>query len=184
MPGRHTFRPGSAIPLSVVSAAVVAYLLGDAVVRGGMAQAVLLAPWPLLALWFVWLAAFASRVTIEDDALTVQNMLRVVRVPWVRVADISWRWQVDVELDDGSRVRAIGGPTQGRSARRPGNPQLTPAHMRAQYDAIVAAWEKARDGAAAASTLVVRGWDRPGLVVLTVLVMWAAVAVLVTGGPS
>lgn len=185
----------------MVSAAVVLYLLGDAVVRGGVAEAALLAPWPLLALWGVYVAAFASRVTIDDAGVLVQNMLQTVWMPWPHIADVQWRWQVQFDLDDGRRVRAMGGPAQGRSPRRPSDPDRIPATARAQYDVIVRAWETARaagsgrgcvgmagfdeprgPGAAEpARDAVRRGWDTLGIVSAAVLVAWAVVAVIVAG---
>ncbi|WP_051191608.1 PH domain-containing protein [Microbacterium luticocti] len=189
-PGRHVFRPGSAIPILGISALVVLYLLGDAVVRAGLGDALLLAPWPLLALWGVYVSAFASHLAIDDDGVTVQNLLRVVRMPWAEVTDIQWPWQVEVTTASGARVRALGGPLQGRGGRRPGTRDQTPEGVRAQYDAIVRAFDSARDrvdpgaDATASGRRVGSGWDVPALVALAVLVVWAVVALVVTGGPA
>lgn len=177
-------RPGSAWPLLGVSAAVVAFLLGDSVLRGGVAETVLLAPWPLLALWGVYVSAFASAMTIDDDGVTVQNLLRVVRLPWARVDEVQWRWQVEFTTDADTRVRAVGGPVQGRGGRRPGRVDQTPTGTIAQYDAIVQAWERARERSAGAGEQIVRGWDVPALAVVAMLVAWAVIALLVTGGPA
>ncbi|WP_308493599.1 hypothetical protein [Microbacterium terrisoli] len=166
---------------------VVLFLLGDAVIRGGWGETLLLAPWPLLALWGVYVAAFASSLAIDDEAITVQNILQLVRIPWGRVSDLQWPWQVQITMDDDAHVRAIGGPLQGRSARRPGDPAQTPAGTRAQFDAIERAWHAGREHAApgtGAQGAVRRSWDVPALVALAVLVVWAVIAVLVTGGPS
>lgn len=161
------------------------YLLGDAVVRGSVGEMLLLAPWPLLALWAVYVSAFASRLTIDDDGATVQNLLQIVRVPWSRVVDVQWRWQVQFDIDDGSHVRAIGGPSVGRSRRRPGSLAQTPTTTRAQFDVVHAAWEGARErGTGDGSARVGRRLDPVALISLIVLVVWAVVAVLVTGGPG
>jgi hypothetical protein len=160
---------------------VVVFLLGDAVVRGGVAETILLAPWPLLALWGVYVSAFASCLQADAEGATVQNLLRVVRMPWARVATLEWRWQVVFTLDDGSHVRAIGGPLEGRGGRRPGRRDVTPANTRAQYDYVQRLYEQ-RD--AAADAPVRKGWDVPALVVGAALVLWAVVALLVAGTPS
>jgi hypothetical protein len=179
------FRPGSALAFLGVSVAVVVFLLGDALVRAGFGEMMLLAPWPLLALWCVYAAAYASSLAIDDDAITVQNILRTVRIPWRRVVDVQWRWQVEIFTDADTAVRAIGGPLQGRGgARRPGDPSKTPQNVVAQYDAIVRAWEHARTRSGAVEDPVRHGWDVPALVALGVLVVWAVIAVAVTGGPS
>jgi len=160
---------------------VVLFLLGDAVVRGGVAEAVLLAPWPLLALWGVYVSAFASCLETDADGATVQNLLRVVRMPWARVHTLEWRWQVVFTLDDDSHVRAIGGPLEGRGARRPGRRDETPANTRAQFDYVQRLYEQAD---AAAGPPVRRGWDIPAVIVGVVLVVWAVIALLVAGVPS
>jgi len=169
----------------VISTAVVVFLLGDAVIRAGLVDALLLAPWPLLALWCVYVSAFASGLKIDDEALTVQNLLRVIRMPWARVADIQWRWQVEITTDAGEKVRAVGGPVEGRGGRRAGSRAETPVGMRAQYDSIVRAWETARERLSPGADGAVRhGWDVPVIAALGVLVVWAVIALLVTGGPA
>jgi hypothetical protein len=183
------YRPGSAIPLLAISTAVVVFLLGDAVIRAGLLDAALLAPWPLLALWCVYVSAFASDLTVDRDAITVQNMLRVIRIPWHRVSDIQWQWQVEITSDTGERVRAIGGPVQGRGGRRQGSREQTPALARAQYDSIVRAWDAARERLASAGAttdehVVRRNWDTPVVLALVVLAAWSVLALVVTGGPS
>lgn len=170
-----------------MSAAIVLYLLGDAVVRGSVGEMLLLAPWPLLALWAVYVSAFTSRLAVDDDGATVQNLMRIVRVPWSRVIDVQWRWQVQFDLDDGTHVRAIGGPALGRSRRRPGSLEQTPATVRAQFDVVRSTWARARERereAGETAAPVTRRVDLMSLVCLVVLVVWAVVAVLVTGGPG
>lgn len=183
--GRRVFRPGSAYPLLIVSAAIVVYLIGDAVVRSSVGEALLLAPWPLLALWGVYAAAFASSVTIDDDGATVCNLLQVIRVPWAAVSDVQWHWQVEFHLKaDGRKIRAVGGPMQGRPGRRPGSADQTPESVQRQFDEIVQRWEAARDAGRVPDAVVRRGWDVRALVALAALVVWAGAAVILTGGPS
>lgn len=165
---------------------MVVFLLGDAVVRAGIGDAVLLAPWPLLALWFVYVSSFASSLEVDDDGATVQNLLRVVRIPWARVQELEWRWQVEFRLDDDTRVRAIGGPLEGRGSRRPGRREDTPENVRAQFAYVERLYES-RDAASRSDTDAVsvrRSWDVPALVALAVLVVWAAAAVMITGGAA
>jgi hypothetical protein len=175
------FRPGSAWPIFGISAVVVLFLLGDAVVRGGVAEALLLAPWPLLALWGVYISAFASSLEVDAQGATVQNLLRVVRIPWARVRELDWRWQVVFALDDNSVVRAIGGPLEGRGGRRPGSRDNTPQHVRAQFEYAQRLYE-GRDAAADAPAHT--GWDVPALIAGGALVVWAVIALLVAGAPS
>ena len=175
------FRPGSALPIFGISALVVLFLLGDAVVRGGIGEALLLAPWPLLALWGVYVSAFASSLEVDAQGATVQNLLRVVRIPWARVRELEWRWQVVFALDDESVIRAVGGPLEGRGGRRPGSRDNTPQHVRAQFEYVHRLYE-GRDAAEAAP--VRKSWDMPGVIALVVLVAWAVIALLIAGVPS
>ncbi|GAA3761525.1 hypothetical protein GCM10022240_12570 [Microbacterium kribbense] len=162
---------------------MVVFLLGDAVIRGGLADAALLAPWPLLALWLVYVSAFASSITVDGAGVIVQNMLQIIRIPWPRVRDMQWRWQVELTLDDGRQVRAQGGPLQGRGGRRPGSPSLTPGHVRAQFDYLTRLREAAADRLRTGEVPPVRrGWDPVGLIALAILVVWAIAAIAVTGG--
>ena len=175
------FRPGSAVPLLGVCALVVVFLIGDAIVRAGVGEGLLLAPWPLLALWGVYVSAFASSLEVDENGATVQNLLRVVRIPWARVRALEWQWQMVFALDDGSHVRAIGGPLESRSVRRAGRGESTPEHARAQYDYAQRLYEGAD---AAADGPVRHGWDIPALIALVVLVAWAISALVIAGGPA
>ncbi len=163
------------------SSVVVLFLLGDAVIRGGVAETALLAPWPLLALWGVYVSAFASSLEVDEQGATMQNMLRVVRMPWARVRGLQWRWQVIFDLDNDSHVRAIGGPVQGRGGRRPGRVEDTSANSRAQYDYVQRLYEQAD---ATGNEAVRHGWDVPALIALAVLVVWAVFAVVITSSPQ
>ncbi|QAY61001.1 PH domain-containing protein [Microbacterium protaetiae] len=172
------FRPGSALPIFGISALVVVFLLGDALVRGGLGETLLLAPWPLLALWGVYVSAFASSLEVDEQGATVQNLLRVIRVPWERVRALEWRWQVVFDLDDDSLVRALGGPLESRSVRRSARAEGTPEHIRAQYEYAQRLYEAA---AAPSGAPVRHGWDVPALVALAVLMAWAVIAIVVAG---
>ncbi|WEG07534.1 PH domain-containing protein [Microbacterium horticulturae] len=146
-----------------------------------MTQTLLLAPWPLLALWGVYISAFASSLEVDAQGATVQNLLRVVRIPWGRVRELEWRWQVVFALDDETVVRAVGGPLEGRGGRRPGSREGTPEHVRAQFEYA----QRLYDGRDAASDAPVhKGWDVPGVIAGVVLVVWAGAALLIAGSPS
>ena len=182
---RRVFRaPSGAIGL-VVGGVIALVLLIDVVIRAGWLDLFLLAPWVLLVLWIVYVLTFASHVATDTEGATVQNLLRVVRVPWARVTEVSMRYQVSFALDDGSAVRAFGGPVAGRPGRlgrRDDSPRARrePPALR-DLELIREQWESSREDAAPAAA-VRRSWDLLGLISLAVIVVWAVSAVFIAGG--
>lgn len=185
-PGSRVFRALSATIVMVGSAAIALFLLGDAVVRAGIVTGMLLAPWVLLVLWGVYVLAYVSCVQTDASGIRVQNLLRIIEVPWAQVDDIAMRWQLELHLRDGAVVRCFGGPGGGRPGRlprrsdTPGRPADPPAVR--DIELIRDQWHRAVDTDAPASP-VQRFWDVWALVALGVLVTWAVIAVLTTGGP-
>lgn len=180
---RRIFRAPSRAVTLVVAAVVAAVLLVDVVWRAGWLDAVLIAPWVLLALWGVYISTYASHIAVDEAGATVQNFARITRIPWSRVSAIDLRYQVRFTLDDGRTVDAFGGPQSGRASRVPprmeaGQDSRRPAAFR-DLDALREAW---RTGSADASTAlpIERSWDRPGAVSFVVLVVWAMGAVIIT----
>jgi len=95
-------------------------LLADAAVRGSWGV-VLIALGPVAAaVWVSWVATVRPCIRFDDDAVTVVNPLRTVRVPWPAVRAVRQHWQVLVETVDGRTVTCRGGPALPR--RRPGAP--------------------------------------------------------------
>lgn len=85
----------------IVSGAVAALLLVDAAMRAGILEMLRLAPWVLLALWAVYVLLYASHIAVDRRGATVQNYLRVTRMPWTEVTDIALRWQMVFALAGG-----------------------------------------------------------------------------------
>ncbi|GAA5150731.1 hypothetical protein GCM10025768_16140 [Microbacterium pseudoresistens] len=168
---------GSAMLLGITVVGVVLVLV-DAVVRSGAGNALLIAPWPLLLLWGVYVTGIASDIRADAAGARVQNLLRRTWMPWSRVARIGIRWQVEFTLDDGAVVRCFGGPAHSRPRR------LGPGRTKEQDeepDNGLATLHRLRNAAASAPDAPVeRSWDVWAIVVLVILVAWAAVAVLLT----
>lgn len=175
MADRRVFRATSAPVTMIGAGAVAVFLLGDALLRGGVGQTLLLAPWILLVLWIVYAAVFTPRVETDAAGITVVNVLRTARVPWGRVTDLSTRWQVTLQLDDGSRVAAFGGPSPRRSRSR--DQRETPY---SDMDLIRREWEDAREADVPGGP-VQRRWNVGVVVSLAVLVVWAVAAVMTVG---
>ena len=177
------FRAPSAVLGLALGAVLVLVLLGDAALRAGVGEMLLIAPWLLLALWAVYAFLFAPHVRTDASGIRIHNPLRTVSIPWGRVTDIGMRWQVEVRTDEPRVYKAFGGPATGR----PGRPALRRDDDRAHREPpavrdlalIQDAWESVREGAPTGP--VVRRWDLPSLVSLAILVAAAVVAVLIAG---
>ena len=179
--GVRTFRAPSGPVVLVLCGLLAIFLLGDALVRAGLSQTLLLAPWVLLALWAVYELSFVSCIRVDDEGAVVQNMLRRTSFGWDRVRDIDLRWQLAFSLDDDSTVTCYGGPAHARPVRsrmRDGEETKVSAGLR-QVTEIRDRWESgtSRPGAAAP---IRRSWDGRALIALAVLVAWAAVSVAIT----
>lgn len=176
------FRVTGAVVLLVLASIVAAVMLIDALVRSGIGNTLLLAPWLLLVLWLVYVVGAASDVRADERGVQVQNLLRRVRMPWERVKKIAVRWQLEFLLDDGSVVTSMGGPARSRP-RRLGAERERESENAESSDGLaqlqklrLEALESATSGSDAA---VQRSWDVPALIALGVLVVWAAAAVLI-----
>ena len=174
----RTFRAASG-PVSLVLCSLLAlFLLGDAVVRAGWGQMLLLAPWVLLGLWVVYEIAFVSVVRVDAQGAVVQNMLRRTSFGWNRVRDIDLRWQLVFSLDDGTDLSCYGGPARARPVRRPtsGDDEAkAPAGLR-DLTEIRDRWQ---DAPATADAPLRRTWDSRALIALGAIVLWAVASVLI-----
>ncbi|PKI92111.1 hypothetical protein CW368_04545 [Actinomycetales bacterium SN12] len=179
--GAASLRNRGGVALLVICSILSAVLLIDAAVRGDVVTAVLLAPWPLLALWAVYVLGVASRVRATPDGVLVQNLLRTTFAPWARVQQIRMRWQIEITLDDGSLVTCFGGPATRRPQRL--GPGRTKEDANGRADDAVAALRKAKASAAPVTPAppVRRAWDIPAIVALLVIIAWAVAAVLIAG---
>lgn len=167
--------------LLAVCAVVVVALFVDAVVRAGIGEALLLAPWMLLALWLIYAIGVASHVRGQADGVLVQNALRRTFAPWPRVRRIDMRWQVEIALDDGSILTCFGGPARMRPQRL--GPGRTREDVGGEADDLVARLRRAKADAGPArgeAAPILRSWDLPALGALLAIAVWAAIAVLVT----
>ncbi|MDQ0647684.1 hypothetical protein QFZ53_001880 [Microbacterium natoriense] len=175
--GVRIFRAPSGLFAIGIAILLALFLLGDAVVRAGWGRMLLLAPWILLAFWIVYENAYVSRVQIDDDGVTVQNLLRRTSFGWKRVRSIELRWQLVFVLDDGRKLSCYGGPAKAGPVRRPGRDgdSREPAGIRALSE-IEDRWEAAPDTADAP---IIRSWDLPALLALGAIVIWAIAAILI-----
>lgn len=184
-PDRRIFRSTSGTVSMIVAGVVAAFLLGDALVRGGLEQTMLLAPWVLLIVWVVYAVVYVPRVETDADGVTVVNILRRWTVPWGRITDIGTRWQLVLNVDDGTKVTAFGGPSLRPPRRRPfarGDGEADAARF-SDTELILQQWEDARD-AGRTGGAVQSQWDGVALGILAALVLWAGIAVFIVSTAS
>ncbi|WP_087130657.1 PH domain-containing protein [Microbacterium esteraromaticum] len=180
MAGRRApraFPATGSLVLLIFCAVVALALLVDAAVRSGTGNALLLAPWPLLVLWAVYVAGWGSDVRADESGVQVQNLLRRIWMPWSRVSKVTMRWQLEITLDDGHVVRCFGGPARSRPRR------LAPGRVKEEVtesDDGIAALRKKRAEAQQTDAGVERSWDWTAIGVLAALLIWAAAAVALT----
>lgn len=176
--GVRVYRASSGPAALVIGSLLALFLLGDAVLRAGWGQMLLLAPWVLLVLWIVYVNSFASAVRVDDEGVAVQNLLRRVEFGWRRIRDVELRWQLVFSLDDGSEVSCYGGPAKAGGFRMPARTdgeERVPAGLRA-----LAEIEERRESSPLTATAPIRrSWDRRALIALVVIVVWAVLAILV-----
>ncbi len=180
--GARTYRAPSGVVVLVFSALLALFLLGDTAVRGSWEQMLLVAPWVLLALWIVYEISYVSHVRVDAHGVVVQNMLRRTRFDWSRVRDVDLRWQLLFSLDDGREVSCYGGPARARPPRpgRGEDSEPKPSSGLHALTDIRDLW----DAAPASDAPIRREWDRPAVIALVVIVVWAVVAILLAGSAS
>jgi hypothetical protein len=175
----RAFRATGAVVLLVLCTVVTAALLVDALVRSGAANAALLAPWPLLVLWAVYVFGVASDVRADLTGLRVQNLLRRTWLPWSSVRRMAMRWQLELTLDDATTLVCFGGPARQRP-RRIGPGRTKEAGDEATEDGIAALQKLRLESHPDPDATIERSWDWPAIAVLIALIVWAAIAVAVT----
>ncbi|MFE6995383.1 PH domain-containing protein [Microbacterium sp. NPDC057659] len=179
--GVRTFRTPTGIVAFFAAAALVLFLLGDAVIRGSWSLMLLIAPWPLLALWVIYEASAASSVRVDDAGVVVQNMLRRTSFGWKRLRKADFRWQLEFLLDDDSKVTAMGGPAHARARRQTQRErEVEGVKVPAGVRALAEIQERQSLADATADAPIRRTWDWPAVIAFAVIAVWAVIAVLLT----
>ena len=146
-------------------------LLGDAVLRGDWHLVAVASGPTALVIWVLWMVLYRPSIRFDARGLTVRNPGRVIEVPWSRVRSVSQRFQVVLELDDGSHVTCWGSPFPEKPGlRRPSADAVR--HARPGGD-VVAALDAvmASSQGGGVDARVQRRWDRLPLAAGSVLVL-------------
>ena len=181
-------------------AGLAGLFVADAALRGRVDVALRTAGVALFVVWCAWVFLIRMSVHMDASALTARNLLRWIRVPWARVAEVERRAQLTVLVDDGTSVSCWGSPFAPRGgAGRPRGTGRAPAGtitaMNNPYGPPVGSLAGMRGGPAADGALeavravwlsgrhtegpVTRGWDVPALTAGGVCLVVAILALLV-----
>jgi hypothetical protein len=175
----RAFRATGAVVLLALCAVLAVVMLGDAVMRAGIGEAALLAPWPLLALWVTYVVGVASDVRADVTGVRVQNLLRRTWVPWDRVRRITMRWQLEFALGGAKTLSSFGGPARSRPRRLGVGGEKERENVE-EEDGIAALHRLRSESVADPDARIVHGWDWPMVWSGLALAVWAVIAVVVT----
>lgn len=183
MTGRRVLRPATGLFWLVAVAVVVLFLLGDVVVRGSWDQALLVAPWLLIPVWFVYVCLYAPHLEVDEERVRVHNVLRTIDLPWSAVDDIVMRWQLEFHLTADAAATGVGGRKgvveawsfsrrwTGAGRKRTDDTEVTLDVMRGLH-ASVGRQPGTRPSAS---------WDIRSLIAAGLIAAWCVAAVLIAG---
>jgi hypothetical protein len=160
-------RPSSSLVAFWAVAAVGVLFLGDSVVRGNWhVFGLAVAPVGLIV-WAALLFLYRPRVSFDAERVVVINPGRIITVPWGRVSGVRQRFQILLELADGSTITCWGSPFP----EKPGHTRPGPVSNRSSGGEVVGPLESARarsEGRGSGATIE-RRWDALPLVLGAVL---------------
>lgn len=124
----RVFRSPAGMAGGVLLLALIAWLAGDAVVRGEGRT-----PWAALAgaLFAVPLVvAFTLRPAVfaNDDRMRVRNPFRTITIPWAAVADVRAGYSSEVVTHEGAKYQLWAIPVSLRARKRAARRPLSPAN--------------------------------------------------------
>lgn len=168
-------RPSSSLVAFWAVAAVGVLFLGDSIVRGNW-HVFSLAVAPVgLIVWAAWMILYRPRVSFSPVVVVVINPGRVTTVPWQRVRAVRQRFQIVLDLEDGTSLTCWGSPFPEKPGRfRPG-----PSANQMAGGLIAGPLESARVNARGRSSdaPIERRWDLAPLVVGAALALVCVVEV-------
>ena len=113
-------RPSSSLVAFWALLGIGVLYVGDSLVRGD-AHVFLLALAPVgLIVWAAWLFLYRPRVSFDRERVVIVNPGRIITAPWQRVSAVRQRFQILLDLDDGTTVTCWGSPFPEKPGRRRG----------------------------------------------------------------
>ncbi|MEV1047046.1 PH domain-containing protein [Streptomyces sp. NPDC049916] len=124
----RTYRSTAALVCGVLLLLLVAWMAGDAMVRGEgrvpwLALAALLLVVPLVVAFTLRPAVFA-----DDERIRVRNPFRTVLLPWTEVADVRASYSSELIAQDGRKYQLWSVPVSLRARKRAARTAARAAH--------------------------------------------------------
>ena len=128
MTTQHLTRQRSSLALAAVCGVTGFLLLVSMAWHWADHPQPLFAAWVLVGLALVWSLLVRPAVVLDDDGVTIRNVLRDFFIPWVRVTDVEFHWNLKVFAGDrpyvawaiSSQIERPKGVTGGMFAMLPG----------------------------------------------------------------
>ena len=97
---QHVFRQRSPLTLAVVGGLTALLLLVSLAWNWADNPEPLFLAWVLFGLAIVWSLFVRPAVLLDDEGLTIRNVVRDISIPWVQVTDVEFRWNLRVFVGD------------------------------------------------------------------------------------
>ena len=81
----------------------------------------LFASWVVFILAVVWSLFVRPAVLLDEDGVTIRNVVRDIHIPWVRVTDVECRWNLKVFVGDRAYTAWAISSQVGRPKVSPGS---------------------------------------------------------------
>ena len=125
---QHVFRQRSPLALAAVSGVIGLVLLVSMAWRWAEDPEPLFLAWVLFGLALMWSLFVRPAVLLDDDGVTIRNVVRDIYIPWAKVTDVEFRWNLKVFVGDrsftawaiSSQVERPKRPSGGMFPMRPG----------------------------------------------------------------
>ena len=122
---QHVFRQRSPLLLAAACGATGLLLLGSLIWHWSDNPQPLFVSWILFGLAVVWSLFVRPAVLLDDEAVTIRSVVRDVHIPWVRITDVEFRWNLKVFVGErgypawaiSSQVERPSGGSGGMFAR-------------------------------------------------------------------
>ncbi|MGW4256079.1 PH domain-containing protein, partial [Streptomyces californicus] len=124
----RTYRSVSALVCGALLLLLVAWMAGDAMIRGEgrvpwLAAGALLLVVPLVVAFTLRPAVFAN-----DDRIRVRNPFRTILLPWTEVADVRASYSSELLAQDGTKYQLWAVPVSLRARKRAARSAARAAH--------------------------------------------------------
>ncbi|MEU3053485.1 PH domain-containing protein [Streptomyces griseus] len=126
--GDRTYRSVAALVCGSLLLLLIAWMAGDAMIRGEgrvpwLAAAALLLVVPLVVAFTLRPAVFAN-----DERIRIRNPFRTIRLPWTEVADVRASYSSELLAQDGTKYQLWAIPVSLRARKRAARSAARAAH--------------------------------------------------------